>query len=164
MKKLYILFICLSIIGGCTTKKESKIKTGNFIINNGTLINNLQEYYKKNLAKVPFEYLLTIDITQKEDTNIFVISYDMNLFALINNPPLMYIKVNNIDVAIRNNLVHFIELTTEYQEQQFEKYLPTQFKMYKEQGEIPPPTTFRNEVWVLKFKGNKFVSRKIIND
>jgi len=134
----------------------------NFIISNDTLISNVQEYYNKNLSKVEFEYILTIDFSQKEDTNIFVISYDMNLFALVNNPPLMYVKVDNKDIAIRYSLTQFLESSIKYQEQKLEEHLPTQFKMYKEQGEVPPPITFRNEVWVLKFKGNEFVSKDIM--
>ncbi len=161
MKKLYILFICLFVICGCTTKKEAKMKTENFILSNDTLINNIQEYYNKNLSKAQFEYILTIDITQTKDTNIFVIYYDMNLFALMNNPPLMYVKVNDIDVAIRNKLIQVLQPTTEYQEQQLKKHLPAQFKMYKKLEEMPPPTTFGNEVWILKFKGNRFVSKEV---
>lgn len=160
MKKLYILFTCLFVIGGCI--KKANMEKENFIINNDILISNLKEYYNKNLSKAQFEYIQTIDITQTEDTIIFTLSYDMNLFALLNNPPLMYVKVNDIDVAIRNSLVHFLELSTEYQEKKMKEFLPTQFKMYKKQKEIPPPTTFRNEIWVLKFKGNKFVSKKIM--
>lgn len=105
--------------------------------------------------------MLTLDITQDKDTNTFVISYDMNLFALTDIPPLMYIKVNNIDVAIRSSLGQYLSQREEYKLQQIEENLPTQFKMYKEQEEMPPPTTFRNEVWVLKFKEDKFISKEI---
>lgn len=161
MKKLYILFVLLSIIEGCTIKQEAKMETGALIIKNEVILNNLQEYYNKYLSDGQFEYILTLDITQVKDTNTFVISYDMNLFALTDNPPLMYIKINNIDIAIRSNLGQYLSQTEEYKLQQIEKNLPTQFKMYKEQEEMPPPTTFRNEVWVLKFKDGRFISKEI---
>jgi hypothetical protein len=95
------------------------------------------------------------------DTSTFIISYDMNLFGLTDNPPVMYIKVHNMDVAIRSNLGQYLSQTEEYKLQQIEENLPTQFKVFKEQEEIPPPITFRNEIWVLKFKEGKFISKEI---
>lgn len=161
MRNLYILFVWLAIMGGCTIKENAKMETGELIIKNDVLLNNLQEYYNKYLLDAQFEYMLTIYVTQDKDISVFVISYDMNLFALEDNPPLMFIKVDNMDVAIRNSLEQFLGQTDEYKQQQLEENLPTQFKMYKEQGEVPPPTTYRNEVWVLKFKGNKFISKEV---
>lgn len=160
MKKLYKLFVLLFIIGSCTVKKDAKMETGALIIKDEIILNNLQEYYDKFLSDVQFEYMLTLDIAQDKDTNTFVISYDMNLFALTYNPPLMYIKVNKMVVAIKSSLGQYLSQTEEYKLKQLEENLPTQFKAYKEQDEIPPPTTFRNEVWVLKFKGDKFISKE----
>ncbi len=161
MKNLYILFVLLSIMGGCTIKQDAKIETGVLNIKNEVIINNLQEYYNEYLSDVQFEYMLTLDITQEKDTNTIVISYDMNFFALTDNPSLMYIKVNSMDVAVRSNLGQYLNQTEEYKLEQIKKNLPTQFKMYKEQEEMPPPTTFRNEVWVLKFKDGKFLSKEM---
>ncbi len=156
-----MLLVLLPIIGSCTIKEDIKMETGVLIIKNEVILNNLQEYYSKYLSDVQFEYILTLDITQNKDTNTFVISYDMNLFALIDNPPLMYIEVNNVTIALRSNLGQFLSQTEEYNLQQIEKNLPIQFKMYKKQEEMPPPTTFRNNVWILKFKNNELISKEI---
>jgi len=160
MGKLLFSLMCIVIIFGCTTKKE--VETEKFVINNDILLENLKEYYNKNLSKEHFEYVLIIDFIQKEDTSVYSISYSMNLSALLNNPPLFYLNILNINVAIRTNLLAFIEPSTEYQEQQLRKCLPTQYNEYMKNSEIPPPITYRKETWILKFKGKEFVSRNII--
>jgi len=85
------------------------------------------------------------------------------LAALLDNPPLMYVKVDNKDIAVRNKITQFLNWSDRQKGQKLEEYFPIQFKVYKEQGEVPPPTTFRNEIWILQFRGNEFVSREIVN-
>lgn len=164
MKYIYILFLLLGIIGGfCSTKKEGKKMDDEYLIlQNETLKDNIKQYYNKHLSEAQFEHILTIDFTQDEDTSIFVISYEMNLFALINDPPFMYFEIDNIAVALRNNLGSFFKLSSKYREEKMTEHFPSQFNAYKKSGEIPPPTTFRCDKWILKFKNNDLISKEII--
>ena len=164
MKNLIKLFILFFILGSCTIKENIKMETGELIIKNEVILNNLEEYYNKHLLDAQFEYVLTIDVSQVKDTSTFIISYEMNLFALTSRPPLMYTNVNNMKVAIRSSLEQFFGQSEVFKQLQLKEVLPTQFKMYEIHEETPPPTTFRNEVWVLKFKGGKFISKEIRND
>lgn len=163
MKKINVLLASFIIILGCVSKKEDDFKEKEFIFHNDKLIKNIDEYYNKYLSKVEFEYILTLDSFLEGETNVFIISYDMNVSALIENPPFIYIKMGNKDIAVRNKIAQFLGEADKLKEQKMKKYFPTQFKVYKEQGEIPVPITYHNEIWVLKFRGNEFISKEIVN-
>lgn len=159
MKYILILIIILTLYK-CTNKNNSKIEDA-LVIKNEIVLTNLVEYYNKFLSNARFEHILTLDIFLENDTNTFVIYYDMNLFSLINEPPSFFTKVNNFSVAIRSNIGQYFSQKNEYISLQIEENLPMQFKIYRDQNEIPPPITYRNEIWVLKFKGEKLISKEI---
>lgn len=162
MKKLFNIFILFFTLGSCTIKENIEMETGELVIQNEVILSNLQEYFNKHLKDAEFEYVLTMDVSQVKDTSTFIISYDMNLFALTNKPPLMYIKVNNMKVAVRNSLDQFFGQSDIFKQQQLKETLSSQFKMYEMLEEIPPPATYSNELWVLKFKGCNLISKEIV--
>jgi hypothetical protein len=159
MKKLILLiFICL-LLGCKTSEKNNAISLENFVIKNEFLLSNIKDYYKKIISKEAGECIMTLDISQKEYTSVFIISYEKNIFNF--NPPLMYLKINNFDIAVTSNISQFLGVSNESHKKLLNKNLPTEFLKYKLSNEPPPPITYRNEVWILKFKGNILVSKII---
>lgn len=160
MKKLTFLILIYLVLGCKTSEKTNKISPENYVIKNDLLLSNIKEYYKKIITKEAGECIMTLDISQKEDTSVFIISYEKNIFNF--GTPLMYLKINNFDVAVNSSVSQFLGVSNEYHRQQLNRNLPTEFFKYKLINEPPPPITYWNEVWILKFKGSILVSKIIM--
>ncbi len=161
MKKSFIYLLSLTLFVSCANKNTSNVKPNNFVINNKILRDNVIGYYNKYLNGANTEGVITIDFSQNGDTSIFVISHDLSLFGLIKNPPLLYCKMNNIDIAVRSKLTPFIVMEDVDQEKELKEHFPSQFLEYKINGEVPPPATFICEEWILKFIENRFLTKTI---
>jgi len=163
--KFLFSFVIIFILLSCEEKNKIRQQKYSYcyqgIIDNLELSNNLRDYFIKYVSNIGTEKVLVLDSYQIQDTNVFIISYEMNLYNLLRTQPLILLKVDSINVIMRTNADSFIKIETDYQKDMLRQIFPSQFHEFELYGEAPPPTTYHCDKWILKFVEDKLVKKEI---
>ena len=127
-------------------------------INNDSFINNIRDYKKK--LKNEFT-IITLDYSIRSDTNIFELSYNIDMAPILFYPPVHYFYLENTLIIINTELDSFKSISDKQLNKILKAEFPNEYEKYLRNKEIPVMTTFENEVWVIKFKNDKLVSKSV---
>lgn len=159
---LFYTLLCFSILVSCTTiEKKADTDSELFIVTNDSILNNIKDYYDRYLFSKNFNNIVTLELLQKGDTNIFYISHEMSLYPLVSNPPIFFCKIDNIDIAVRSGLNIYFECDSIYVKEKLKSIFPTEYSDFERYGDVPIPATFHSEKWILKFIKSKFLNKEI---
>lgn len=164
MKKEYLTFVLILILFSCNNQmKQSEQKNHKFysIVRSDDLRMNVVEYIDKNLKDESMHYVITIDHIEKNDTTFLNLSYNINLYSLKSRPPIYYFTVKNNIVVVRSNSVQLEAISSESLDSIMKECFPEQYEKYIKTG-MAVPSTLSCEEWILKFKNDSLVGRKII--
>lgn len=163
---ILLLFFTIILVNG----QESKIASHTLLLTNELLKKEIMNYNSEVKIpsveeKVPY---LTIN-RLGEDTTEYIIDYMCTSMALVYNPVAFFFDLNGkyVPVVLSGMMFKdcfFFEFKEEIVIEYMKTYFPREYKYYKENGDIPPPVTARDVIWILTFKGKKFIKKEIIEN
>ncbi|GEM_PF-4712842 len=165
------LIIAMTLVGcAFDPKQKAEVELENSILelNNEILKEEIIRYVKEvNIPNITPKYpYLTIN-----DLGADTVEYHINYFVSPDlfeyNPIAFFIEVNDMIIPVEIKGLMFknefpFQLKREVVDEFIKIYFPEDFKYYQRHNNYPPPPTTREVFWILTFKNNQLIEKRVV--
>ena len=156
-KQIFYLSILLAFTscGNRGEKNESNLRSMSNVakIKNLDIQDSIRQYYYKNLKQYD-KGVITLHVTNDNDTSVFIISSILSSFNIAENLPSLYAEVDSIPILLFTGVENEVEQDRAYIKE-------VQKRIYPHLEEVPP--NYNPVAWRIKTVSQRIVDAEIIN-